>query len=486
MTFNSSLSAESAWMTYFVRIALGYLVTWALCAVVQRPAVCSRLWRCFLLLTVAGWLVLLAPAPDRARGSITISSTISSTVAGGGSALRWSLPVAGAWAHRLDSLWIWATRFYLVILALSLLQMFLRWLRLEAFRQSGQLPSPELSLVFHRLRREMDVGGCQLIVAKQLRSPGTAGWYRPHIFLPTEMVPGLSGSQLLDILRHELIHVRRRDYLSDQLAALACRLVCFHPAAWLAHRQLRWETELACDQEVVAGRTESRLLYAECLTNMARWQLSGQAGSVKGIGFASSASLLATRVRALLREPCPHSLFQQVCRTGAVALMVLPVVFLLPGVGLTMYWSVPHAFVNRPSGPQRHPAPRLRAAGQSFRTRTQRALSVQPAEMRGVDAAPNQLSSLFANMNAPPMPVLANSSMSGGDGARSASAPNENGETGSRDSDPIWNQSSSTDAAPSWGDVANTAVRVGVSLTPGGGGSHSGRPDRDPDPRRFP
>jgi beta-lactamase regulating signal transducer with metallopeptidase domain len=480
MTFNSSLSAESTWMTYFVQIVLGYLVTWTICALIQRPAIRSRLWRCFLFLTVAGWLALSAPAPDRAVGS-TISST-----AVGSSALRWSLPVTGGWAHPLDLLWVWTVRFYLVILALSLFQMFVRRLRLEALRRSGQLPSPELGLVFQRLRREMKVGGCKLILTKQLRSPGTAGWYRPHVFLPMEMVPSLTSNQLLDILRHELIHVRDRDYLWDRLVAIVCRLVCFHPAVWLAHRQLRREMELACDQEVVAGRTESRLGYAECLTNMARWRSLGQARSVKGIGFSSSsASLLATRVRALLREPSPRSLFQQVCRTGAVGLMVVLVVFFLPGVGLTFYWSVPHSLVSRRSSLERGPSAHVRVVDKDFRKRTQRALSVQQAEMRSVDAAPNQLSSLFAEINARPMPVLANSSMSGSDGARSASTPNENGHTGSQGSDPIWNQSSSTDAPPSWGDVANTAIRVGVSLTPGEGGSHTGRPDRDPDPRRL-
>jgi beta-lactamase regulating signal transducer with metallopeptidase domain len=407
----------------------------------------------------------------------------------GSSALRWSLPVGGAWAHPLELLWVWTVRFYLLILALSLFQMFVRRLRLEALRRSGRLPSPELGLVFQRLRREMNVAGCTLILTKQLRSPGTAGWYRPHVFLPAEILPRVSGSQLVDILRHELIHVRDHDYLWDRLAAIACRLVCFHPAVWLAYRQLRREMELACDQEVVAGHTESRLRYAECLTNMARWPLLAQASSVKGIGFSSSsASLLATRVRALLREPSPRSLFQQVCRTGVVTLMVVLVVFFLPGVGLTLYWSVPLALVSRHSGSERRPSTHVRVVDKGFRKRTQRALPVRPAEARAEEAGPNQLLSLFAYTNAPPMPMLADSSVSGNDGARSASTPNVNDQAESRGADPIWNHPpSSTGRAPSWEDVANTAIRVGVSLAPGEGGSQSGRPDRDPGPsRRFP
>jgi len=485
MTFNSSLSAESTWVTYFVQIALAYLGTWTVCALIQRPAVRLRLWRCFLFLTVASWLLLSAPVQDPAVGS-----AISAPV-GGSSALRWSLPVTGAWAHPVGLLWVWTVRFYLVVLALSLVQMFVRRLRLEALRRSGRLPSPELDLVFQRLRREMNVGGCKLILTKQLRSPGTAGWYRPHVFLPAEILPRVTGTELVDILRHELIHVRDHDYLWDRLAAIACRLVCFHPAVWLAHRQLRREMELACDQKVVAGRTEGRLRYAECLTNMARWRLLAEARSVKGIGFSSSsASLLATRVRALLREPSPRSLFQLVCRTGVVTLLVVLVVFFLPGVGLTLYRSVPHALVSRHAA-ERRPSAHVRVVDKGFRKRTQRALPAQPAEAGTEEAAPNQVLSLFADTNAPPMPVLADSSMPGNDGARSASTPNVDDQTESRGSDPMSEinlpLSTGRSAAPSWGDVANTAIRVGVSLAPGQAGSQSDRPDRDPGPRRpFP
>ena len=102
--------------------------------------------------------------------------------------------------------------------------------------------------------------------------------------------------------------LRQHDYLWDRLAALVCRLVFFHPLVWLAYRRLRWERELACDHAVVEKREESRLAYAECLTRLARWFAEENTRS-EGIGFSSSESLLAVRVRALLREPSAYSDF---------------------------------------------------------------------------------------------------------------------------------------------------------------------------------
>ena len=87
----------------------------------------------------------------------------------------------------------------------------------------------------------------------------------------------------------------------------------FIPLVWLAYRHLRWERELACDHAVVEKRAESRLTYAECLTRLARWFAEENTRS-EGIGFSSSESLLAVRVRALLCEPSADSNLRKAAR----------------------------------------------------------------------------------------------------------------------------------------------------------------------------
>jgi hypothetical protein len=117
--------------------------------------------------------------------------------------------------------------------------------------------------------------------------------------VPDEFLSQLDVPQLESILRHELLHVRRRDYLWDRVATLGCYLIFFHPAAWLLRRHLRWDRELACDNGSVNRSDECRLEYAACLTNLASWRLSRKdfAGP---IDFLSPPSLLGARVRALV------------------------------------------------------------------------------------------------------------------------------------------------------------------------------------------
>jgi hypothetical protein len=150
-----------------------------------------------------------------------------------------------------------------------------------------------------------------------LRSPAATGWWRPRILLPDELFSRLETPQLAGILRHELMHVRRRDYLWDRLATLGCYLLFFHPAAWLVRRQLRWDRELVCDDRAVDRSDVCRVEYAACLTTLAGWRLSGEdfAGP---IDFLSQPSLLATRVRAMVAPP---QVMYSASKSGALACM---------------------------------------------------------------------------------------------------------------------------------------------------------------------
>ena len=99
---------------------------------------------------------------------------------------------------------------------------------------------------------------------------------------------------------------------------MVCQIVFFHPVLWLAYRRLSWERELVCDEAVVEHRGERRVEYADCLATLARWWFQGNEG-ITAIDFASSPSLIATRVRALLREPIAHSPLRIVATSALTA-----------------------------------------------------------------------------------------------------------------------------------------------------------------------
>ena len=82
--------------------------------------------------------------------------------------------------------------------------------------------------------------------------PMTWGWLRPTVLLPAG-VEGWPPDRLRVVLLHELAHIRRGDWPCQMLAHVVCALYWFHPGAWLLARQLRSESERACDDLVLAA-----------------------------------------------------------------------------------------------------------------------------------------------------------------------------------------------------------------------------------------
>lgn len=331
------LSAASVWLTYLIQVACAYLITWVLCRFISNTRIRLRLWSAFLALAVAGWLLKFADGISsgiRAQHAHILGSGAGATA----SLLHWSLPVETSWTNYFSRFLPWTGWLYAAIVSALLVQFCIKWWQLRRLLRSSQKPSCELDSVFQRLCREMRAPSCELRVLPELRSPAAACWWRPRVLLPSELAPQIEAQQLTDVLRHELIHVRRRDYLWDRIAALACRFVFFHPAVWLAYRRLRWERELVCDQAVVEHRGEQRLQYANCLTTLARqWFLGKEASAA--IDFASAPSLLSARVHALLREPSSHPRLQKTGAAGMILCALTLTLWLVPGLEFMLYRS---------------------------------------------------------------------------------------------------------------------------------------------------
>ena len=62
-----------------------------------------------------------------------------------------------------------------------------------------------------------------------LCTPMTAGWFKPVLLVPANLVTGMPPDLLEALLAHELAHVRRHDYLVNLLQFAAEILLFFHP-----------------------------------------------------------------------------------------------------------------------------------------------------------------------------------------------------------------------------------------------------------------
>ncbi|HEV2750003.1 MAG TPA: M56 family metallopeptidase [Gemmatimonadales bacterium] len=140
-----------------------------------------------------------------------------------------------------------------------------------------------------------------LLVSADVRVPATWGVRRPVVALPAAAAQW-PPERLRLVLLHELLHVRRRDVLVELVLEAVTLALWFHPAVWLAARQLRLERERTCDEAVI-GTGARASEYCAHLVDIMRAAARGS-GVVVAAGMAAP-STLEYRVRALLDEAQP-------------------------------------------------------------------------------------------------------------------------------------------------------------------------------------
>jgi TonB family protein len=80
--------------------------------------------------------------------------------------------------------------------------------------------------------------------------PVTWGAFRPTILLPASAAQW-ADERRQSVLTHELAHIARLDWLLQVFAELVRAIYWFHPLAWVAAKEMRRESERACDDCVL-------------------------------------------------------------------------------------------------------------------------------------------------------------------------------------------------------------------------------------------
>jgi beta-lactamase regulating signal transducer with metallopeptidase domain len=470
MWFNGSLASLGTGITYLLQVVGCYLATRSICALIQNARVRVRLWGGFLFLTITAWVSLWIPT--RANGFVHYSYSLRSLPSLSPGSLHVALPVTEVLASYVARFAPAAAYLYISLLLISFAHLIFQSARLKAVLRQTQPPSHRLHLRFRRLCLQLGIAHCELDLSPELSSPATCYSWRSHVLLPVELVPRLDEDQLDDVLRHELLHVKRKDYLWDRLAALGCRLVFFHPLVWLGYRHLRWERELACDHAVAPECTEARLRYAECLTTLARSLTEGK-GLFPGISFFSSESLLAVRVRTLLREPHRSSTPGAIARTGLAAIVATISLMWMPGVGLSLYSPI-HLTSLLMNGSARSGHSRKKAIGarHAFGSRVGDRGTPTIALQAPISTLPQILSDSLPKA----LPVLSFSTAA----SVETDSAYVKGDLRPHSSRNIWDESPAPLAtAPKWRTLAIRAIAGGVGIAAGGIGV-----DDDDGPRK--
>ncbi len=232
----------------------------------------------------------------------------------------------GADGMSVPAVLVWV---YAVVAGLLLLQWGIATLRLARLKQaqSGVTPDPGLHPAHQRwlatleqLRAAFGIRRpVQLLVSDQVRAPVSWGVLRPVILVDTVTVQNIAPD---DVLRHELAHIARLDWLSLMLARMVVALYWFHPLAWLMLRQLQFNMECATDDAVIkTGGVPSA--YAKTLITISQLAHRPERWATP---LAAQGKTLATRIMAILephrqRQPVsPRSWMLGVIATLAITL----------------------------------------------------------------------------------------------------------------------------------------------------------------------
>jgi beta-lactamase regulating signal transducer with metallopeptidase domain len=102
-----------------------------------------------------------------------------------------------------------------------------------------------------------------IALSPQVRSPGLAGLFHPVILMPADIASWTTAEERTAMLRHESVHIERRDHLAGLLVSIVRALLFFHPMVHLACNRISLERELACDEKVLLA-AEAKV-YAESI-----------------------------------------------------------------------------------------------------------------------------------------------------------------------------------------------------------------------------
>jgi TonB family protein len=206
----------------------------------------ARLAYWHVLLAACLLLPLVRPWKQEVAGTVQVSTSVAVVV-----------PVQPAPRRSLPP----ASEIALLLLAAGALAR-LGWLaagfwKLRQYRRHSQPLEPASSWSVE----------ADLRISGDLASPVTFGARRPVVLLPARF-PEFDAHMQEAILCHEILHVRRRDWLFTVVEELVRAVFWFHPAIWWLLGEIGLAREQAVDRQVVE-LTKSRDEYVDALLAIA-------------------------------------------------------------------------------------------------------------------------------------------------------------------------------------------------------------------------
>lgn len=169
----------------------------------------------------------------------------------------------------------------------------------EKLRQQSVLLQNEWSQRIQKLAQQLNINRMILLAESSvIEVPVVIGYLKPMILIPIGMSTSLSTEQLESIFLHELMHIRRKDYLINLLQAFVEAVYFFNPFVWIISGLMKREREHCCDDAVVQLHGNPTA-YAHALATLEEVRLS-KAGL--SLSLAENKNHLLNRIKRIMKK----------------------------------------------------------------------------------------------------------------------------------------------------------------------------------------
>lgn len=296
---------------------LGLALGWSVEALTPAPRARAMAWGLAFLLPAAVLAATLLgaaiplPAPQRVLLPAPLSVDLTEFSMSAADRPRyWAAPAA------------WIAR---GLLALSLAGVLARgagWLlarrRLARLARTAVPCAPELEQAVAVEALAMGLAPPRVLAGAAVAEPLLAGVRRPAILLPAGLVETLPRETLIQVCRHELAHLARRDNLRLPVEELLSGLLWLSPLTIPLRRRMLAAREAVCDEIAIgAAPPEARRAYAQALVDVLRQAAADP--SLQPAFTGRERTQTTMRLQAILRPAGPIS----GARRLAVAMLTL-------------------------------------------------------------------------------------------------------------------------------------------------------------------
>ena len=154
-----------------------------------------------------------------------------------------------------------------LIIAFELINYFI--LRRKIIKESIIIDDEMIIDVYNKVKKELNIrSNSPLMENKKLSTPMNIGILSQNIILPSIKY---TSKELNLILKHELIHQKRNDFLYKLLMSIACAINWINPLVHLMAKDIKYYCESSCDEEVINKSNKDHIkTYGLVITKTAR------------------------------------------------------------------------------------------------------------------------------------------------------------------------------------------------------------------------